>query len=154
MNTKNQTQVASDLIQPALLLISRLAIASIFFLSGRTKVQGLFTIKPSTFDLFRYEYALPLIPPELAAQLATLSEHLFPILLVVGLFSRWSALALLGMTAVIEIFVYPDAWSTHLSWAGLLLPIIAYGGGAFSLDHLFARSRQEKAFDGHFAGRR
>jgi putative oxidoreductase len=154
MNTKTHTLDAPNLIQPALLLVSRLAVAAIFFLSGRTKVQGLFTIKPSTYDLFRYEYALPLVPPELAAQLATLSEHLFPILLVIGLCSRWSAGALLGMTAVIEIFVYPDAWPTHLGWAGLLLPIIAYGAGALSLDHLLARSRKDKAFDARFAARR
>ena len=87
------------------------------------------------------EYALPLIDPDLAAHLATYSEHLFPILLVLGLLTRSAALALLGMTAVIEIFVYPDAWSTHLSWAGLLLPLIAYGGGAWSLDHLLRRKR-------------
>ena len=64
---------------------------------------------------------MPLIPPELAAHLATYAEHLFPLLLVLGLFTRLSAVALLGMTAVIQIFVYPDAWPTHLSWAGLLL---------------------------------
>jgi len=64
------------------------------------------------------------------------AEHLFPILLVLGLFSRLSAAGLLGMTLVIEIFVYPDAWATHLSWAGLLLPILAFGGGRFSLDRV------------------
>jgi len=125
----------------ALLLVSRLSAAAIFFLSGRTKVEGLFTIKPSTYELFRSEYALPLVPPELAAQLATLSEHLFPILLVLGLFTRCAAFGLLGMTAVIEIFVYPDAWPTHLSWAAILLPLLARGGGAFSLDRLFGGAR-------------
>ena len=64
-------------------------------------------------------------------------EHLFPILLMLGLFTRPAALALLGMTLVIEIFVYPEAWPTHLSWAGLLLPLIAQGAGAWSLDRLF-----------------
>lgn len=122
-----------------LLLVARLGIASVFFLSGRTKVVGLFTIKPSTFDLFRTDYALPLVPPEWAARMATTSEHLFPILLVLGLFTRGSAAALLGMTTVIEIFVYPDAWPTHLSWAAILLPLIARGAGSFSLDHLFSR---------------
>jgi len=77
---------------------------------------------------------LPVISPELAAHLSTYSEHLFPLLLVLGLFTRLSALALLGMTFVIEVFVYPDAWPTHLSWAGLLLIIIARGAGALSLD--------------------
>ena len=122
-----------------ILLVARLGIASVFFLSGRTKVEGLLTIKASTYELFASEYALPLIPPDLAARLATGAEHLFPLLLVLGLFTRSSALALLGMTTVIEIFVYPDAWSTHLSWAGLLLPLLARGGGNWSLDHLFHR---------------
>ncbi|MGO4303273.1 MULTISPECIES: DoxX family protein [unclassified Cupriavidus] len=127
--------------QALLLLVARLGIASVFFLSGRTKVDGLLAIKASTYELFASEYALPLIPSELAAQLATWSEHLFPILLVLGLATRPAAAALLGMTAVIEIFVYPDAWPTHLSWAGLLLPLIAYGGGAWSLDHVLGRRR-------------
>jgi putative oxidoreductase len=115
-------------------LIARLSIAAIFLMSGRTKVSGFLTITPSTYDLFRTEYALPLISPELAAHISTYSEHLFPVLLVLGLFSRLSALALLGMTTVIEVFVYPDAWPTHLSWAGLLLIIIARGAGWLSLD--------------------
>jgi len=119
-----------------LLLIARLGVAAVFFLSGRTKVEGLLTIKPATYELFRTEYRLPLAPPEIAAHAATYSEHLFPILLVLGLFTRIGALGLLGMTTVIEVFVYPDAWPTHLSWAGLLLPLLARGGGALSLDRL------------------
>lgn len=132
--------------QALLLLIARVGIASVFLLSGRTKVAGLLTIKPGTFELFRSEYALPLIPPELAAHLATYSEHLFPLLLVLGLFTRSAAAALLAMTAVIEIFVYPDAWPTHLVWAGLLLPLIAHGGGTWSLDRLYGRG-PAKPFD-------
>jgi putative oxidoreductase len=120
-----------------LLLIQRIAIASIFFLSGRTKVEGLFMVTDSAFELFRSEYKLPLISPEAAAYIAAAAEHIFPILLVLGLLTRLSALALLGMTLIIEIFVYPDAWATHLSWAGLLLPLIAFGGGKLSLDRLF-----------------
>ncbi|BCJ06372.1 MULTISPECIES: DoxX family protein [Pseudomonas] len=119
-----------------LCLVARLGIASIFFLSGRTKVEGLLSITPGTYELFQSEYALPLVSPWLAAHLATYAEHLFPLLLVLGLFTRLSALALLGMTLVIEIFVYPDAWPTHLSWAGLLLLLIARGGGALSLDRV------------------
>ena len=119
-----------------LLLLDRVAVAAIFFLSGRTKVQGLFTIKDSTYELFRSEYPLPLIPPELAAQMATTAEHVFPLLLVLGLCTRGAALGLLGMTAVIEIFVYPDAWPTHLGWAALLLPLVAKGGGRWSLDQV------------------
>lgn len=119
-----------------LLLVQRIGIAAIFFLSGRTKVSGFLTVTDEAYELFRSEYALPLIKPELATHLATYSEHLFPLLLVLGLGSRFAALALLGMTAVIQVFVYPDAWPTHLSWAGLLLPIVAFGGGRLSLDRL------------------
>lgn len=122
--------------QSLLLLVQRLGIAAIFFQSGRTKVEGVFTIPETTVELFRSEYALPLLPPDLAAYLAAGAEHLFPILLVVGLLTRISAAALLGMTLVIQIFVYPDAWPTHLSWVGLLLPLIALGGGRWSLDRL------------------
>lgn len=127
---------AAVLPQSLLLLIQRFGVAAIFFLSGRTKVEGWFTLSDSTFELFRTDYALPLIPPDIAAYAATISEHVFSILLAIGLFTRLSATALLGMTLVIEIFVYPDAWPTHLSWAGLMLPLIAYGGGTFSLDRL------------------
>lgn len=122
--------IPSDL----LLLVARFGIAAIFFLSGRTKVEGLLTITPATYDLFSTEYALPFVSPEIAAHAATYSEHLFPILLVLGLFTRPAAAALLGMTLVIEVFVYPDAWPTHLSWAALLLPLIARGPGRWSLD--------------------
>ena len=131
------TALAGRVLSPALLLlVQRLGIASIFFLSGRTKVEGLLTITDATYELFRGDYRLPLVPPELAAHAATYSEHVFPILLVLGLGTRFAAMALLGMTSVIEIFVYPDAWPTHLSWAGLLLPLIAMGGGRWSLDAL------------------
>lgn len=119
-----------------LLLIARVGIAAVFFLSGRTKVTGFMTLKPSTYELFRTEYALPLIPYDIAAHLATLAEHTFPVLLVLGLFSRFAAAGLLFMTLVIEIFVYPDAWPTHLIWGGLLLLIIARGAGRWSLDRV------------------
>ncbi|MDH0744926.1 DoxX family protein [Pseudomonas sp. GD03842] len=115
-------------------LLARLGIAGVFLMSGRTKVEGFLTLTDSTYELFRTEYKLPLIPPEVAAHLAAYAEHLFPTLLILGLFSRLSAFALLGMTLVIEVFVYPDAWATHLTWAGLLLLIIAKGGGKWSLD--------------------
>lgn len=117
-------------------LIIRLGVAGIFFMSARTKVDGVLHITDGTYTLFREEYRLPLLSPDLAAHLATYVEHLFSILLVLGLFTRFSALAFLGMTAVIEIFVYPDAWPTHLSWAGLLLYLIGRGGGAVSLDRV------------------
>ncbi len=117
-------------------LVARLGVAGVFFQSARTKVDGLIHITDGTYTLFREEYHLPLIPPDLAAHLATYAEHLFSILLVLGLFTRAPALAFLGMTLVIEIFVYPDAWPTHLSWAGLLIYLIARGGGRFALDRL------------------
>jgi putative oxidoreductase len=129
------TDLARRALPPSLLLlVQRLGIAAIFFQSGRTKVEGWFTIPDTTYELFRYEYSGVPLPPEFAAVMATVGEHVFPILLVLGLFTRLSALALLGMTLTIQIFVYPDAWPTHLSWAGLLLPLIALGGGRFSLD--------------------
>jgi putative oxidoreductase len=115
-------------------LAARFAIAGIFFLSGRTKVEGWLTVSDTAIALFADEYRVPLLPPALAAHLATYAEHLFPVLLVLGLCTRLSALALLGMTAVIQIFVYPDAWPTHLSWAALLLYLAGRGAGAVSLD--------------------
>jgi len=117
-------------------LVARLAIAAVFFYSGRTKVSGFLTIKPSTFNLYETEYALPLLSPQLAAHLATYAEHLFPLLLVIGLFTRLSALALLGMTLVIQLFVYPDAWPTHLTWIGLMLLVIGRGAGHWSADRM------------------
>jgi putative oxidoreductase len=120
-----------------LALTARVAVAAVFFYSGRTKVDGLLTLKDSTYTLFAEEYRVPLLPPEFAAHLATYAEHLLPILLVLGLFTRLSAFALLGMTAVIQIFVYPDAWPTHLTWAMPMLYLIGRGGGSLSVDHRF-----------------
>lgn len=122
--------------EDVLTLVARLGVAAIFFQSGRAKVDGLLHITDGTYALFETEYALPLISPDLAAHAATYSEHLFSVLLILGLFTRMSALAFLGMTLVIQVFVYPDAWPTHLSWAGLLLLLVARGGGKLSLDHL------------------
>ena len=117
-----------------LALAARFSIAGIFFLSGRTKVDGWLSVSDSAVQLFAEEFRLPVLSPELAAHVATYAEHLFPILLVLGLLTRLSALALIGMTAVIQVFVYPDAWPTHLSWAGLLLLLAGRGAGALSLD--------------------
>lgn len=141
---RGRMQAASALLSRALphdllALVNRIGIAAIFWQSGRTKVEGLLQLTPGAIDLFRTEYRLPLLPPELAAHLAAYAEHLFPLLLVLGLATRISALALLGMTAVIQCFVYPDAWPTHLSWAGLLLYLAGRGGGHWSLDHLLWR---------------
>ena len=128
----------TDLVSHGLLaLAARVAVGAIFFLSGRTKVDGFLTVNDSAYTLFREDYKVPLLPPEFAAHMATYAEHLLPVLLVLGLFTRLSALALLGMTAVIQIFVYPGAWPTHLSWAALMLYLIGRGAGPVSVDRAF-----------------
>ncbi|MFX1682536.1 DoxX family protein [Mitsuaria sp. CC2] len=127
------------LISPDLIALAcRFSIAGVFWLSGRTKVEGWFTLTDTTFLLFRQDYKLPLIPPEVAAYLATGAEHVLPILLVLGLCTRVAALGVLGMTAVIQTFVYPSGWPTHLSWAAPMLYLVGRGPGRWSLDHLLA----------------
>jgi putative oxidoreductase len=121
-------------------LIGRVSIAAVFWRSGQTKLDG-WHISDTAIDLFRDEYKLPVIDPTIAAYLATFAEHFFPVLLVIGLATRFSALALLIMTLVIEIFVYPDAWPTHGSWAAIFLMLMAQGAGKISLDELIARHR-------------
>ncbi len=129
-------------------LLGRISIAGIFWLSAQTKVEGFVLnivsgeislgiprMSSSAVALFRDEYRLPLLPSELAAPAAAFSEHLFAALLLVGLASRFSALALLGMTATIQLFVYPDAYPTHGVWAAVLLFIVARGPGVVSIDH-------------------
>lgn len=128
-------RLADHLPHDVVALAARIFPAVVFWQSARTKVDGL-TIKDSTYFLFEQVYALPLIPPAIAAQLATVAEHLLPVLLVLGLFARFSALGLLGMTAVIQIFVFPEAWVTHGLWATALLVVLAKGPGRVSLDHL------------------
>jgi putative oxidoreductase len=130
--------VLDKIPQSLISLAARIFPAAVFWRSGQTKVEG-FHVTDNAIALFRDEYALPWIDPALAANIAAFSEHFFPVLLVLGLASRLSALALLGMTAVIEIFVYPDAWPTHGVWATCFLVIIARGPGIFSLDHLLVR---------------
>ena len=135
-----------------LALVARFSIAAVFWKSGETKIQGFavdlingeFTLgwprlSDSVVDLFRDEYRLPLIPPEIAATLAATAEHVFPLLLLLGLATRLSALALLGMTMTIQLFVYPDAYATHGTWAAVLLYLMVHGPGKLSLDHLVAR---------------
>lgn len=133
-------------------LLGRFSIAAIFWKSGQTKVQdfaidivsgefqfGLPRLSDSVVELFRDEYRLPLIAPEIAAPLAAFAEHLLPLLILLGLATRLSALGLLVMTATIQLLVYPDAWPTHGVWAAVLLFLVARGPGALSLDHLIAR---------------
>jgi putative oxidoreductase len=116
-------------------LLARFAVAGVFWRSGQTKVSG-FALREETFVLFQEEYKVPLLPPDLAAYFATTAEHVFPVLLVVGLASRLSALGLFGMTLIIQLFVYHGGWPEHILWFALLLLIIARGPGGVSLDHL------------------
>jgi putative oxidoreductase len=118
---------------------ARIFIAATFWLSGRTKVDGLLSVNQSAFFLFEHEYALPLIPSRLATYMATYAEHVFSLLLIVGLASRLSAAGLLFMTLVIQTFVYPEAWRTHLLWATALAFIVFRGPGALSVDHLIRK---------------
>lgn len=125
-------------------LMLRVFPALVFWQSGQTKVEG-FWIKDSTWFLFEQEYALPIIPYQAAAVMATVAEHLLPVLLILGLFTRLSALGLLAMTAVIQIFVYPDAWMTHGLWAAPLLAVVARGPGRWSVDHALRLDRGAQA---------
>jgi putative oxidoreductase len=127
--------LAERIPQSLVLLAARIAVANIFWQSGQTKVNG-FSIREETLFLFREEYKVPLLPPDLAAYLSTIGEHVLPILLMAGLASRLSALGLFGMTLVIQLFVVPGGWPEHLLWFSLLALIIARGPGAISLDYL------------------
>lgn len=124
-------------------LMLRIFPALVFWQSGRTKVDG-WTIADSTWFLFEQEYALPLIPPPVAAVSATIAEHLLPVLMIAGLLTRLSALGLLAMTAVIQIFVYPGAWMTHGLWAAALLAVAALGPGRVSLDRVLGLDAQPR----------
>jgi putative oxidoreductase len=119
-----------------LALAARGGIAGVFWLSGRTKVDGWLAVSDNAVALFEDEYRLPLLSPALAAHLAAYAEHVFPLLLVLGLATRLSALALLAMTAVIQVFVYPLAWPTHLVWVVALLYLAGRGGGRLALDRV------------------
>jgi putative oxidoreductase len=121
-------------------LAARIFPAIVFWQSGRTKVDG-FAIKDSTWFLFQDLYALPLIPPAWAAVAATVAEHVLPVLLVLGLLSRISAIGLLTMIAVIQIFVFPEAWLTHGLWAVALLVVAAQGPGRLSADQVLRLDR-------------
>ena len=135
-----------------LAFVARFSIAAVFWKSGQTKIEGLaidivsgeFTLGwPRLSDnavfLFKEEYQLPLLPPELGATLAALGEHILPLFILLGLATRLSALGLLGMTLVIQLFVYPDAYATHGTWAAVLLYLMAHGPGQLSLDAWIAK---------------
>ncbi len=122
--------------EAAIALLMRIGIAVPFFLSGRTKVDGVLTLKDSTFYLFAEEYRVPLLPSDLAAYAATWAEHGLPVLIVLGLLTRPAAFGLLVMTAVIQLFVVPAGWPTHLLWLAPLVYLIARGPGAWSADRM------------------
>jgi putative oxidoreductase len=132
--------------------IARFSIAAVFWKSGQTKVEGFAIdlisgtfqlgapkLAASTLPLFRSEYRVPLLSPEVAAYLAAFAEHFFPVLILLGFATRFSALALIGMTLTIQLFVYPDAYPTHGTWIALLLLLVAKGPGRLSIDHWIAR---------------
>lgn len=119
--------------------LARIGVGTTFFRSGLLKLDG--WADGNTLALFRDEYRLPLIPPEAAANLATAAELTLPLLLFLGLGTRFAAAALLIMTLVIEIFVYPNAFDTHGVWAAVLLFLMKYGAGTLSLDHVIGTSR-------------
>lgn len=134
--------ISGRISEGVMLLLVRIALAGIFWRSGRTKVEdgSLLTISDTTYYLFKEEYSNVPLPSDFAAVMATVSEHLFPILLAIGLFTRLSALALLGMTMVIQLFVYPEAWwQVHMIWTALCLVLIVRGGGLFAADSLLGR---------------
>lgn len=131
------------------LLVNRLAIASVFWRSVQTKISGwevlgqslqFFNVSQSTVMLFRYEYGLPLLPPTVAAYAGTFAEFFFALLIFFGLATRFSALGLLAVTAVIQFLVFPNAWPTHILWFGLLLVVLKFGAGRVSLDYLVRRT--------------
>ncbi len=129
-------------LETLVLLFTRVVLAGIFWRSGRTKVEegSLLTLSDTTYFLFQEEYAGVPLPPALAAHLATYAEHVLPILLVLGLFTRLSALAIIGMTLVIQIFVYPEAWWTvHALWIALAATLVVRGGGDLAFDRLLWR---------------
>ncbi|MBC7204428.1 MAG: DoxX family protein [Pusillimonas sp.] len=142
----------SQIPQSLIALLGRFSIAAVFWRSGQTKVEGFAldifqgtvnigwpALSDNAVFLFKEEYQLPLIAPELGATLAAFAEHFFPILILFGLATRLSAFALLVMTAVIQVLVYPGAYPTHGVWAAVLLYLMATGSGVVSLDHLLKR---------------
>ena len=137
-------RLSGALPESLLLVFVRLVLGGIFWRSGQTKVEDgtWFQVTESTHELFRTEYSGVPLPPEIAAVVANAAEHVLPALLLAGLFTRLSALGLLGMTLVIQIFVYPEEWwAQHSLWAALALVLVLKGGGLLSLDALLSRRR-------------
>ena len=121
-------------------LMARCSLAVIFWRSGETKSANW----DLTVQLFANEYKVPVLPPDIAAHIAYTFEHYTPMFLVAGLLTRVAVLPLIGMTLVIQTFVYPQAWPDHLTWMTMMLLLLSRGAGAVSLDHL-----AKKAIDRH-----
>ena len=117
-----------------IVLMARVGLGAFFVRAGLTKIDGEFNLSDSALYLFREEYKVPLLPPEIAAYMATSVELVLGSLLIIGLATRLSALGLLGMTAVIEIFIYPASWPDHLLWSAALVLILARGPGWLAVD--------------------
>jgi putative oxidoreductase len=115
---------------PVLQLMFRLAVATVFIKAGLTKIASWET----TVQLFADEYKVPVLPPDLAATMAATFELGCSTLLILGLGTRLATLPLLGMIAVIQTFVYPHAYSEHLTWASVLIFLLTRGAGPWSLD--------------------
>ena len=134
----------APIVRDLSLLVVRIGLAAVFWQSGRTKVEegSLLTISETTYFLFAEEYSgVPLLSSEAAAMLATGAEFFLPLLLAFGLASRLAALGLIGMTMVIQLFVYPDAWWVpHMGWIALGLVILTQGPGRLSLDAMIGRN--------------
>ena len=119
----------------AIQLAMRIGVGAVFFRAGLLKYRSW----EFTVQLFRDEYQVPLLDPAMAAQLAMVQELTIPVLLFLGLATRLATVPLLGMIAVIQTFVYPNAWTEHLVWASILIFLLTRGPGALSLDRLLAR---------------
>ena len=135
--------LSGRIVESAALLLTRLALAGIFWRSARTKVVegSVLEIDETQYFLFE-EFGLPL-PTDIAVPLTTYAEHFLPVLVALGLATRFGAAGLLVMTLVIQFFVFPEAWwATHSLWAALALVLISRGGGLFSLDSLLTRMRR------------
>ncbi|MEG3617183.1 DoxX family protein [Magnetovibrio sp. PR-2] len=124
---------------PLIILMARVGLGAFFVRAGQTKVDSEFNLTDTTLYLFREEYKVPVLPPEVAAYMATATEHVLGALLVIGLASRLSAFGLLGMTLVIQFFVYPGSWPDHLLWAAVLMLILARGPGWLAADSLVCK---------------
>jgi putative oxidoreductase len=133
--TDQFARIPHDLIS----LLARICVGAVFFRSGMLKLEGWDAGK--TLMLFEYEYQLPVISPQIAAYLATGAELALPVLLFAGFLTRFAAFGLLIMTLVIQIFVYPNAFDTHGTWAVAFLYLMKYGAGHFSLDYLLFQDR-------------